>query len=161
MVNSAHANYNYTHQQMAQLFNTTVQYQYATQQLQVLSGLSRTHSAACSFWGKCGDIAGYSKVARIWHWSTSGRLTGNAVVDALRQWTGVPEYLAGFCFDITRANTGVHTGAITVIQKAFDKQLLFLACRHHILEIEASAVFDLFFASSGPNIPIFGRFKEQ
>jgi len=89
------------------------------------------------------------------------RLTGNAVVDALRQWTGVPEYLAGFCFDITRANTGVHTGAITVIQKAFDKQLLFLACRHHILEIEASAVFDLFFASSGPNIPIFGRFKEQ
>jgi len=78
--------------------------------------------------------------------SGTGRLTGNAVVDALRQWTGVPEYLAGLCFDITRANTGVHTGAITVIQKAFDKQLLFLACRHHILEIEASAVFDLFFA---------------
>ena len=78
--------------------------------------------------------------------SGTGRLTGNAVVDALRQWTGMPEYLAGFCFDITRANTGVHTGAITVIQKAFDKQLLFLACRHHILEIEASAVFDLFFA---------------
>ena len=93
--------------------------------------------------------------------SGTGRLTGNAVVDALRQWTGVPEYLAGLCFDITRANTGVHTGAITVIQKAFDKQLLLLACRHHILEIEASAVFDLFFASSGPNIPIFGRFKEQ
>ena len=51
MVNSMHANYNFTNQQMAQLFNTTVRYQYATQQLQVVSGLSRTHSAAtdCSF----------------------------------------------------------------------------------------------------------------
>lgn len=93
--------------------------------------------------------------------SGTGLLMGNAVVEALRQWPGVPEWLAGLCFDTTSANTGIHTGAITVIQKAFDKRLLFLACRHHILEIVASAVFDLFFASSGPNIPIFGRFKEQ
>jgi len=93
--------------------------------------------------------------------SGTGLLMGNAVVEALQQWPGVPEWLAGLCFDTTSANTGIHAGAITVIQKAFDKRLLFLACRHHILEIVASAVFDLFFASSGPNIPIFVRFKEQ
>jgi hypothetical protein len=54
---------------------------------------------------------------------------------------------------------GVHSGAITLIQTAFDKRLLFLACRHHMFETIAAAVFDLFFVSSGPQIPIFGRFK--
>lgn len=91
----------------------------------------------------------------------TGSLMGNAVVDILRQWTGVPEWLAGLCFDTTSSNTGIHNGAITVIQKAFDKRLLFLACRHHILEIVATAAFDIFFVSSGPTIPIFGRFKEH
>ena len=93
--------------------------------------------------------------------SGTGRLMGNAVVDVLRQWTGVQEWQVGVCSDTTSANSGIHNGAITVIQNAFDKRLLFLACRHHILEIVASAVSDLFFTSSGPNIPIFGRFKEQ
>src|SRR6218665_871463 len=32
----------------------------------------------------------------------------------------------------------VHTGAIKVIQQAYDKRLLFLLCRHHILEIISS-----------------------
>ena len=43
----------------------------------------------------------------------------------------------------------------------FDKRLLFLACRHHILEVLSAAVFDKFFKSSGPQIALFGRFKEQ
>jgi len=83
------------------------------------------------------------------------------VVEILRQWEGVPEWLAGLCFDTTSANTGVQNGAITVIQKTFDKRLLFLACRHHMFEIIAAAVFDLFFVSSGPQIPIFGTFKDR
>ena len=68
--------------------------------------------------------------------------------------------MAGLCFDITSSNTGIHQGAITVIQQAFDKRLLFLACRHHVLEVVASAVFDHFFSSTGPNIALFARFKE-
>ena len=59
------------------------------------------------------------------------------------------EWLAGLCFDTTSSNNGIHKGAVTLVQKAFDKQLLFLACRHHILEKVAGAVFDLSFTSSG------------
>ena len=88
-------------------------------------------------------------------------LMGNTVVQKLSEWDGVPERLAGLCFNITSANTGIHTGAITVIQRAFEKRLLFLACRHHIHEIIAAAIFDLFFVSSGQQIAIFGRFKNQ
>jgi hypothetical protein len=91
----------------------------------------------------------------------TGELMGNAVIQALQEWKGVPECLAGLCFDTTSSNTGVHSGAITVIQQAFNKRLLFLACRHHILEIVAAAVFEMFFPSSGPQIGIFSRFKEN
>jgi len=92
---------------------------------------------------------------------STGELMGNAVVQTLQDWKGVPEWLAGLCFDMTSANTGINTGAITVIQQAFDKRLLFLACDHHILEILSAAVFDQFFKSSGPQIALFGRFKDQ
>jgi hypothetical protein len=44
---------------------------------------------------------------------------------------------------------------------AFDKRLLFLACRHHVFEIIATAVFDFFFVSSEPQISIFARFKDN
>ena len=93
--------------------------------------------------------------------TSTGEMMGNAVVQALREWTGVTEWLAGLCFDTTSSNTGIHTGAITVIQRMLDRHLLFLACRHHILEILSSAVFDNFFKSSGPQISLFSRFKEQ
>lgn len=77
--------------------------------------------------------------------SGTGVVMGNTIVEILRQWKGVPDWLAGLCFDTTSANTGVHNGAITTIQKAFDKRLLFLACRHHMHEIIAAAIFDIFF----------------
>ena len=47
------------------------------------------------------------------------------------------------------------------MQQSFDKRLLFLACRHHIFEIYAAAVFDAFFISRGPEIDLFSRFKSQ
>jgi hypothetical protein len=93
--------------------------------------------------------------------TSTGENMGNAVVETLQNWKDVPEWLCGLCFDTTNSNTGIHTGAITVIQRAFDKRLLFLACRHHILELLSTAVFDLFFSLSGPQIAIFSRFKEQ
>jgi len=92
---------------------------------------------------------------------STGEIMGNAVVQTLQDWDGVPDWLAGLCFDTTSSNTGIHTCAITVIQRAFEKRLLFLACHHHILEIISAAVFDQFFKSSGPQIALFSRFKEQ
>ena len=86
---------------------------------------------------------------------------GQKVVEFIHEWPGVEAYLAGLCFDTTASNTGSHNGAITVIQKSMNRRVLFLACRHHILEICANAVFDAFFVSKGPNIELFGRVKSQ
>ena len=86
----------------------------------------------------------------------TGAQMGQKVVEFIHEWPGVEEHLAGLCFDTTASNTGSHNGAITVIQKSMNQRILFLACRHHILEICANAVFDAFFVSKGPNIELFG-----
>ena len=64
---------------------------------------------------------------------------GNAVVQFLPDWEGVGEHVAGLCFDAS-SSTGTHTGAITENQEAFQKNIPFLACRQHTLEITADAV---------------------
>ena len=91
----------------------------------------------------------------------TGALMGQKVVEFVREWPGVEEHLAGLCFDTTASNTGIHTGAITIVQQSFNRRLLFLACRHHIFELCAAAVFDAFFVSKGPEIELFGRLKSQ
>ena len=65
----------------------------------------------------------------------SGKLMGQKVIELIHEWSGVEENLAGLCFDTTASNTGIHTGAITVIQDLFTRRLLFLACQHHMLEL--------------------------
>ena len=86
---------------------------------------------------------------------------GQKVVEFVCEWAGVEEHLAGLCFDTTASNTGIHTGAITVVQQSLKRRLLFLACWHYILEICAAAVFDACFISKGPEIELFGRLKSQ
>lgn len=93
--------------------------------------------------------------------SGSGTLMGRSVYDLVLEWPGVEEHLGALCFDTTSSNTGIHTGAITVIQQYFDRRLLFLACRHHMFEIYAASAFDLFFKSSGPEIELFRRFRSK
>ena len=77
--------------------------------------------------------------------TSTGKMMANAVVQALQQWKGVMQWLAGLCFDARSSNTGVHTGAITVIQSMLDKHLLFLTCRHHILKILSFFKLDIIF----------------
>ena len=79
----------------------------------------------------------------------------NSVVEVLKKWKEKKN------FATRSSNTGIHAGVITIIQKANDKCLLFLACRHYILEIILAAEFDQFFQSSGPQIEIFSQFKEH
>ena len=83
---------------------------------------------------------------------------GNAVIQFLRGCEGFSEHVAGMCFNTTSGNTGTHTG---VIQEAFQQHILVLACRYHVLEITAGAVFDLFFVSKGAITPTFIQSKEN
>jgi hypothetical protein len=65
-------------------------------------------------------------------------------------------------FDTTASNTGLKGGACVLLEQKLNKDLLSLACRHHILELIVAKVFDLLMEpSSGPNIKLFQRFSDS
>ena len=83
-----------------------------------------------------------------------------SVVEALEEW-GISEKVIGMCFDTTASNTGIRSGACLRIEQKLGRDLLYLACRHHILELVLSAAFTAEMGSitSGPDVPLFKRFK--
>jgi len=49
-----------------------------------------------------------------------------------------------------------------LIEKALNRKLVWLPCRHHVMEIILKGVFEIFWnTTSGPNVPIFDRFKNS
>ena len=91
--------------------------------------------------------------------SGKGDDVATAVISCLEDW-GVAERVVGMSFDTTASNTGVRGGACTYIQQRLERNLLHLACRHHIFEIMADKSFGACFGpSSGPDIQLFKRFK--
>lgn len=91
--------------------------------------------------------------------SGTGANAANAVYNVLTEW-GLENKIVGMCFDTTSVNTGLKNGACVMLEHKVGEELLWLACRHHILEIVLSKVFTLCFGpSSSPDIPLFKRFK--
>ena len=75
---------------------------------------------------------------------------------ALNNW-GCAEKIVAVGFDTTASNTGVHRGACVFLQQYLQRQLLWLACRHHIAELILRAAFDAIF---GPEVILFKVLKK-
>jgi hypothetical protein len=57
----------------------------------------------------------------------------------------VTEDLVAMSFDTTSSNSGRKNGAAVLLEKLLGRNLLYLACRHHILELVVSKVFTSLF----------------
>lgn len=91
----------------------------------------------------------------------TGKAIAKAVFDTLNDWK-ITHKIQGMCFDTTSCNTGIHIGACKLLEQKIGKQLLSLACRHHIYEIVVGDVFSVVFGpSSGPCVLMFKRFQSQ
>lgn len=91
----------------------------------------------------------------------TGEATSNAVVTMLQAW-GIESQVRAMCFDTTASNTGIRSGVCGVIKTKLGKNLLYLACRHHVHEIVVGDVFKHCFGpSSGPDIGLFKRFHHH
>lgn len=89
----------------------------------------------------------------------TGQAQADAVTAALRDWR-VDTQVQAMCFDTTSSNTGRLNGACVLIEQALNRQLLFLACRHHIFELVIGAVFTSCMGSSfAPEVSLFKRFQ--
>jgi len=85
-----------------------------------------------------------------------------ATITALKDWHISPDGIVALCFDTTSSNTGIHAGACTLLEKQLGKTLLNTACRHHVHEVILAHVYKTCFgASSGPEIKLFQRFRDE
>ena len=94
--------------------------------------------------------------------SGTGANQAEAVVDALHEWN-IADRVVAMSFDTTSSNTGQFSGACTLIQQKLEKDLLFLACRHHIMELLVGAAFGTCMEkkTSGPDVALFKRFAKK
>jgi len=91
----------------------------------------------------------------------TGQAMAEAMSEAVADW-GLENWIRSICFDTTSSNTGRKNGACILFQQMMGKNLLHLACRHHIHEIMLEEVFLVTMGpSSGPDIGIFKRFKSH
>ena len=66
------------------------------------------------------------------------------------------------CFDTTASNTGIRKGACILLEQQMDKDMLWLACRHHVMEIMLEGVVtSVLPPSTGPEIVIFKKFQSK
>lgn len=91
--------------------------------------------------------------------NNKGCTQANAAFSEVKKW-GAVEKIEAMCFDTTAVNTGRLNGTCVLLEQLFEKDLLYLACRHHISEVILKAVFDCKMGStSGPQPDIFKRFQ--
>ncbi|XP_044595278.1 uncharacterized protein LOC123272475 [Cotesia glomerata] len=93
--------------------------------------------------------------------SGTGQNQASAIITTVKQWN-INTDIKALCSDTTASNTGIRNGACVLVEKALNRQLLYLPCRHHIFEIVLRSAFEIYWpASSGPNVPIYQRFKKK
>lgn len=89
----------------------------------------------------------------------TGEACASAVYDTILSWN-LSDKIKCFCFDTTAVNTGLRAGACILLEQKMEKDALWMACRHHIMEILLEAiVVQALGPSSGPEILIFKRFR--
>ena len=66
--------------------------------------------------------------------SGTGKDHANVYTELLYKWN-IAEQVRGLVFDTTASNTGINSGACTLIEKALCRELVWVVCRHHIMEV--------------------------
>lgn len=84
-----------------------------------------------------------------------GAVVSDTVHEHLEAWS-ILESIVAMCTDTTGANTGVANGACVLLEKKRKRNLIYLACRHHMLELIIGAIFVMLFGeTTGPFTEMF------
>lgn len=91
----------------------------------------------------------------------TGVLQADSIYKALDNWN-LTTLVEAVCCDTTNSNLGPKGGAAVLLEKKLNKDLLYLACRHHIMEVILKACFTLKTgATTEPEVPMFKRFQKE
>ena len=91
----------------------------------------------------------------------TGSEIAKAVHNALEEWE-LTERVIGLLFDTTSSNTGPNKGTCVLIEQHLAKDLLYFACRHHVMELLLGEAFRTVMGStSSPIVALFKPFQEH
>lgn len=93
----------------------------------------------------------------------SGIAVATAVHNTLHEYSLLNE-IEVVCTDTEAANTGKRNGAVVLLEKKLERDLLYFACRHHVYELPLKAVFNAKCSDSktkSPNVELFNRLKNS
>jgi hypothetical protein len=106
-------------------------------------------------------VDGSTKLLGVPKSNGSGWAAADAVIEQLKSWK-CESLIVGICFDTTACNTGRINGACTFIEEGIGRNLLWMACRHHMFEVLLSDAFGVCLGpSTGPDILFFKRFRDN
>lgn len=89
----------------------------------------------------------------------TGHAQAESVRDAMVEWK-LQGKVKAKCSDSTMSNTGHTNGAANLLDGLLEEELLFLACRHHVIEMPLGAVYEQCLGPfTGPDIQFFKEFK--
>lgn len=91
--------------------------------------------------------------------SGTAAVMADACLTEIRSW-GLEDRIVAMCFDTTASNTGCKGGVCIKLEMELGKDLLNLACRHHVSEIVLEKVFSLHDSVRSPKLELFGHFRE-
>lgn len=120
--------------------------------------------------------------------SGTGKNCADAIIAEINNW-GISDRVKALCFDTTSSNTGQLiasscfipsklknfpkqcflnlwigrlNGTCAILEKELGRDFLYLACRHHVLELVLRSVVETYWkVTSGPNMAIFQRFQKK
>lgn len=103
-------------------------------------------------------VTGKSKTALVLENGT-GHAQAVAVKRVMVEWK-LQGKVKAKCTDSTGSKTGHTNGSASVLDRMLEEELLYVACRHHILELPLGAVFEQCLGPfTGPDIQFFKDFK--
>ena len=93
--------------------------------------------------------------------SGSAKAAGDAVMTALEDWE-LTDRIYALSFDTTAVNSGLVNGACTIIEQRLEREVLHLACRHHVFELVLEKTMTISLGPShGPDVQLFKRFQKK
>ena len=93
--------------------------------------------------------------------SSNGTDQMEVVTKLIEEW-GVTDHIMALGFDITASNTGVHAGAVTLIEQYLGRAVMWSACQRHIHELHIKHAAEYVFGpTTGPTDQMFKKFREN
>ena len=92
---------------------------------------------------------------------TSGKCQADAVFSTIKE-NLLKENIIAMSFDTTNSNFSIRNGVAVLLEKFTEMKLLYLPCRHHIIDLSFQhGTKKCFGGSVGPSSPIFDDFRNK